>query len=247
MPNATNPDRGSPGKESGNMIKKMLIAEDDANIAVLLRLYMEKEGFEVSLASDGGEAMRLYRTIRPHIILLDVMMPVMDGWQICSEIRRESDVPIIMLTARGETNDRITGLEGGADDYIVKPFEMREVIARVHAVMRRSLPQTIEDKKTVSYDKLLVNMESYQLIINGKAVEAPPKEIELLYFLASNPHKVFTRDQLLDQVWGFEYSGDTRTVDVHIKRLREKLEGVSDKWMLKTVWGVGYKFELLNS
>ena len=229
------------------MIKKMLIAEDDANIAVLLRLYMEKEGFEVSLAADGGEAMRLYRTVRPHIILLDVMMPVMDGWQICNEIRKESDVPIIMLTARGETNDRITGLEGGADDYIVKPFEMREVIARVHAVMRRALPQSPDDQKIVSYDNLLVNMESYQLIINGKTVEAPPKEIELLYFLASNPHKVFTRDQLLDQVWGFEYSGDTRTVDVHIKRLREKLEGVSNKWMLKTVWGVGYKFELLNS
>ena len=229
------------------MIKKMLIAEDDANIAVLLRLYMEKEGFEVTIAPDGGEALRLYRAVRPHIILLDVMMPVMDGWEVCDEIRKESDVPIIMLTARGETEDRVAGLEGGADDYIVKPFEMREVIARVHAVMRRTLPAEPDDRKIVSYDNLMINLESYQLVIRGKTVDAPPKEIELLYFLASNPHKVFTRDQLLDQVWGFEYSGDTRTVDVHIKRLREKLEGASDKWTLKTVWSVGYKFELLNA
>lgn len=229
------------------MVKRMLIAEDDANIAVLLRLYMEKEGFEVTVAPDGGEAMRLYRIIRPQIILLDVMMPVMDGWQVCNEIRRESDVPIIMLTARGEVNDKIEGLDSGADDYIVKPFEMREVIARVNAVLRRTLPTEPDDKKIVDYDNLTVNLESYQLIIKGKIVDAPPKEIELLFFLASNPHKVFTRDQLLDQVWGFEYFGDTRTVDVHIKRLREKLEGVSEKWMLKTVWGVGYKFEILNA
>lgn len=229
------------------MVKRMLIAEDDANIAVLLRLYMEKEGFEVTVAPDGAEAMRLYRIVRPQIILLDVMMPVMDGWQVCNEIRRESDVPIIMLTARGEVNDKIEGLESGADDYIVKPFEMREVIARVNAVLRRTLPTEPDDKKIVDYDNLTVNLESYQLIIKGKVVDAPPKEIELLFFLASNPHKVFTRDQLLDQVWGFEYFGDTRTVDVHIKRLREKLEGVSEKWMLKTVWGVGYKFEILNA
>ena len=228
------------------MIKKMLIAEDDANIAVLLRLYMEKEGFEVTIAPDGGEALRLYRTVRPHIILLDVMMPVMDGWQVCSEIRRESDVPIIMLTARGETSDKINGLDNGADDYIVKPFEMREVIARVNAVMRRSLPVESAEQKIVTYDNLMVDLDSYQLMIRGQLVEAPPKEIELLYFLASNPHKVFTREQLLSQVWGFEYSGDSRTVDVHIKRLREKLEGVSTKWILKTVWGVGYKFDLIN-
>ena len=229
------------------MIKKMLIAEDDANIAVLLRLYMEKEGFEVTIAPDGGEALRLYRTVRPHIILLDVMMPVMDGWQVCSEIRRESDVPIIMLTARGETDDKINGLDNGADDYIVKPFEMREVIARVNAVMRRSLPSETVEQKIVTYDNLMVDLDSYQLMLRGQLVEAPPKEIELLYFLASNPHKVFTREQLLSQVWGFEYSGDSRTVDVHIKRLREKLEGVSTKWILKTVWGVGYKFDLINS
>ncbi|MCQ2445779.1 MAG: response regulator transcription factor [Clostridia bacterium] len=228
------------------MVKKMLIAEDDANIAVLLRLYMEKEGFEVTIAPDGGEALRLYRTVRPHIILLDVMMPVMDGWQVCNEIRRESEVPIIMLTARGETNDKINGLDSGADDYIVKPFEMREVIARVNAVMRRSLPTEAVEQKIVTYDNLMVDLDSYQLMIRGRLVEAPPKEIELLYFLASNPHKVFTREQLLSQVWGFEYSGDSRTVDVHIKRLREKLEGVSSKWILKTVWGVGYKFELLD-
>jgi len=228
------------------MVKKMLIAEDDANIAILLRLYMEKEGFQVTLAADGGEALRLYRTQRPHIILLDVMMPVMDGWQVCAEIRRESDVPIIMLTARGETGDRINGLNSGADDYIVKPFEMREVIARVHAVLRRSLPAEPEEKHIVTFDNIMINLDTYQMMIKGKLVDAPPKEIELLYFLASNPHKVFTREQLLDQVWGFEYTGDTRTVDVHIKRLREKLDGVSNKWMLKTVWGVGYKFELVN-
>jgi len=224
----------------------MLIAEDDANIAILLRLYMEKEGFQVTLVADGGEALRLYRTIRPHIILLDVMMPVMDGWQVCSEIRRESDVPIIMLTARGETGDRVNGLNSGADDYIVKPFEMREVIARVHAVLRRSLPTEPEEKHIVTFDNIMINLDTYQMMIKGKLVDAPPKEIELLYFLASNPHKVFTREQLLDQVWGFEYTGDTRTVDVHIKRLREKLDGASNKWMLKTVWGVGYKFELVN-
>lgn len=228
------------------MTKKMLIAEDDSNIAVLLRLYMEKEGFEVSIASDGGEALRLYRTLRPNIILLDVMMPVVDGWQVCNEIRKESDVPIIMLTARGETSDKVSGLDSGADDYIVKPFEMREVIARVNAVMRRALSVETEDNKSVSFDNLFINLDNYQLYLRGKLVDVPPKEIELLYFLASNPHKVFTREQLLDHVWGFEYTGDTRTVDVHIKRLREKLDGVSNKWMLKTVWGVGYKFELVN-
>ncbi|MBR5869109.1 MAG: response regulator transcription factor [Clostridia bacterium] len=228
------------------MTKKMLIAEDDSNIAVLLRLYMEKEGFEVAIVSDGGEALRMYRTLRPHIILLDVMMPVMDGWQVCNEIRKESDVPIIMLTARGETNDKVAGLDSGADDYIVKPFEMREVIARVNAVMRRTMAVEPTDGKSVSFDNLFINLDNYQLYLRGKLVDVPPKEIELLYFLASNPHKVFTREQLLDHVWGFEYTGDTRTVDVHIKRLREKLDGASSKWMLKTVWGVGYKFELVN-
>ncbi|MBE6998920.1 MAG: response regulator transcription factor [Ruminococcaceae bacterium] len=228
------------------MTKKMLIAEDDSNIAVLLRLYMEKEGYEVTIASDGGEALRLYRTVRPHIILLDVMMPVADGWQVCNEIRKDSDVPIIMLTARGETSDKVSGLDSGADDYIVKPFEMREVIARVNAVMRRTLSAESVNTHSVSFDNLFINLDNYQLYLRGKLVDVPPKEIELLYFLASNPHKVFTREQLLDHVWGFEYTGDTRTVDVHIKRLREKLDGVSNRWMLKTVWGVGYKFELVN-
>ncbi|MBQ2749145.1 MAG: response regulator transcription factor [Clostridia bacterium] len=228
------------------MTKKMLIAEDDSNIAVLLRLYMEKEGYEVTIAADGGEALRLYRTVRPHIILLDVMMPVADGWQVCNEIRKDSDVPIIMLTARGETSDKVSGLDSGADDYIVKPFEMREVIARVNAVMRRTLSAESVNTHSVSFDNLFINLDNYQLYLRGKLVDVPPKEIELLYFLASNPHKVFTREQLLDHVWGFEYTGDTRTVDVHIKRLREKLDGVSNRWMLKTVWGVGYKFELVN-
>ena len=228
------------------MTKKMLIAEDDSNIAVLLRLYMEKEGYEVTIAADGGEALRLYRTVRPHIILLDVMMPVADGWQVCNEIRKDSDVPIIMLTARGETSDKVSGLDSGADDYMVKPFEMREVIARVNAVMRRTLSAESVNTHSVSFDNLFINLDNYQLYLRGKLVDVPPKEIELLYFLASNPHKVFTREQLLDHVWGFEYTGDTRTVDVHIKRLREKLDGVSNRWMLKTVWGVGYKFELVN-
>lgn len=228
------------------MPKKMLIAEDDSNIAVLLRLYMEKEGYEVTIAADGGEALRLYRTLRPHIILLDVMMPVADGWQVCNEIRKDSDVPIIMLTARGETGDKVSGLDSGADDYIVKPFEMREVIARVNAVMRRTTSAESVNTHSVSFDNLIINLDNYQLYLRGKLVDVPPKEIELLYFLASNPHKVFTREQLLDHVWGFEYTGDTRTVDVHIKRLREKLDGVSNRWMLKTVWGVGYKFELVN-
>ncbi|MBR4865369.1 MAG: response regulator transcription factor [Clostridia bacterium] len=228
------------------MTKKMLIAEDDSNIAVLLRLYMEKEGYEVTIAADGGEALHLYRTLRPHIILLDVMMPVADGWQVCNEIRKDSDVPIIMLTARGETGDKVSGLDSGADDYIVKPFEMREVIARVNAVMRRTTSAESVNTHSVSFDNLIINLDNYQLYLRGKLVDVPPKEIELLYFLASNPHKVFTREQLLDHVWGFEYTGDTRTVDVHIKRLREKLDGVSNRWMLKTVWGVGYKFELVN-
>lgn len=226
------------------MALKMLIAEDDGNIADLLRLYMEKEGFEVTISPDGGDALAKFHETKPDMILLDVMMPVADGWRVCAEVRKESDVPIIMLTARGETIDKVTGLDNGADDYIVKPFEMREVVARVHAVLRRTNPPE-SDGKIVRYDKLTVDLESYQLVIDGQKVEAPPKEMELLFFLASNPNKVFTRDQLLDHVWGFEYFGDTRTVDVHIKRLREKLESVSDKWNLKTVWGVGYKFELL--
>ena len=178
---------------------------------------------------------------QPDMLLLDVMMPVMDGWAVCREIRAESDVPIIMLTAKGETADRVSGLEMGADDYIVKPLEMPEVIARVRAVFRRMAPDDAPEK--LSFDNLVIDKQAYDLVIKGKRVDAPPKEIELLYFLASSPNRVFTRAQLLDDVWGFDYFGDTRTVDVHVKRLREKLEGVSNKWELKTVWGVGYKFE----
>ena len=222
------------------MSKKILILEDDGNIRELLRLYLEREGFEITEAANGEDGVELWRKINPDMILLDVMMPIMDGWQVCKIIRKESKVPIIIMTAKGETFDKVNGLEMGADDYIVKPLEMREVIARVRAIFRRLAP---EDSGKISFDKLTVDKQAYDLIVDGKRVDAPPKEIELLYFLASNPNRVFTRAQLLDDVWGFDYFGDTRTVDVHVKRLREKLEGVSDKWDLKTVWGVGYKFE----
>lgn len=222
------------------MSKKILIVEDDGNIRELLRLYLEREGYEITEAANGEEGVELWRKINPDMILLDVMMPIMDGWQVCKIIRKESKVPIIIMTAKGETFDKVNGLEMGADDYIVKPLEMREVIARVRAIFRRLAP---EDSGKISFDKLTVDKQAYDLIVDGKRVDAPPKEIELLYFLASNPNRVFTRAQLLDDVWGFDYFGDTRTVDVHVKRLREELEGVSDKWDLKTVWGVGYKFE----
>ena len=219
------------------MPKKILIVEDEANIRELLRLYLEREGYTVLEAENGVEGIKKWKSDKPDMLLLDVMMPVMDGWEVCREIRAESDVPIIMLTAKGETADRVSGLEMGADDYIVKPLEMPEVIARVRAVFRRIAPEKL------SFDNLVIDKQAYDLVIKGKRVDAPPKEIELLYFLASSPNRVFTRAQLLDEVWGFDYFGDTRTVDVHVKRLREKLEGVSDKWELKTVWGVGYKFE----
>ena len=218
------------------MSKKILIVEDDGNIRELLRLYLEREGYEITEAENGEEGVAQWRKVNPDMILLDVMMPVMDGWEVCKIIRAESKVPIIILTAKGETFDKVNGLEMGADDYIVKPLEMREVVARVRAVFRRFAP---EDSGKISFDKLTIDKQAYDLIIDGKRVDAPPKEIELLYFLASSPNRVFTRAQLLDDVWGFDYFGDTRTVDVHVKRLREKLEGVSDKWELKTVWGVG--------
>lgn len=218
------------------MSKKILIVEDDGNIRELLRLYLEREGYEITEAANGEEGVELWRKINPDMILLDVMMPIMDGWQVCKIIRKESKVPIIIMTAKGETFDKVNGLEMGADDYIVKPLEMREVIARVRAIFRRLAP---EDSGKISFDKLTVDKQAYDLIVDGKRVDAPPKEIELLYFLASNPNRVFTRAQLLDDVWGFDYFGDTRTVDVHVKRLREKLEGVSDKWDLKTVWEIG--------
>ena len=223
------------------MPKKILIVEDEANIRELLRLYLEREGYTVLEAENGVEGIKKWKSDKPDMLLLDVMMPVMDGWAVCREIRAESDVPIIMLTAKGETADRVSGLEMGADDYIVKPLEMPEVIARVRAAFRRMAPDDAPEK--LSFDNLVIDKQAYDLVIKGKRVDAPPKEIELLYFLASSPNRVFTRAQLLDDVWGFDYFGDTRTVDVHVKRLREKLEGVSDKWELKTVWGVGYKFE----
>ncbi len=222
------------------MSKKILVVEDDKNIRELLRLYLEREEFTVIEADNGGAGFASFKKENPDMVLLDVMMPVMDGWQVCREIRKESRVPIIMLTAKGETFDRVSGLEMGADDYIVKPLEMQEVLARIKAVFRRLSP---DESGKLSFDNLIIDKQAYELIISGKRVDAPPKEIELLYFLAQSPNRVFTRAQLLDDVWGFDYFGDTRTVDVHVKRLREKLEGASEKWELKTVWGVGYKFE----
>ena len=227
------------------MPHKVLIVEDDSNIAELLHLYLEKEGFETAVANDGGKGVELFHSFQPDLVLLDIMLPVMDGWAVCRKIRETSKVPIIMLTAKGETTDRVEGLEMGADDYIVKPFEMKEVLARIHAVLRRTSPDGDGSaEKKLTFDKLVINLDSYELLVDGKRVDTPPKELELLYHLASSPNRVFTRNQLLDEVWGFDYFGDSRTVDVHIKRLREKLEGVSDQWRLKTVWGVGYKFEV---
>ena len=223
---------------------KILVADDDRNICELLRMYLEKEGYTVVLAGNGEEALSKFDEEDPDILLLDVMMPKLDGWQVCRELRKKSECPIIMITAKGETFDKVLGLELGADDYVVKPFEPKEIVARVKAVLRRTGKASAEnDKKEVNYDKLTVNMTKYELKVDGKVIDTPPKELELLFHLASNPNRVYTRDQLLDEVWGFEYYGDSRTVDVHIKRLREKLEGVSEKWTLKTVWGVGYKFE----
>ncbi len=224
---------------------KILIVDDDPNICELLRLYLEKDGFETVVAGDGEQALQLAAKNVPDLILLDIMLPKLDGWQVCREIRKTSEVPIIMLTAKGETFDKILGLELGADDYVSKPFDTKEVIARIKAVLRR----TRESEKTsqvqeVRYDKLRINLTNYELEVDGKIVDTPPKELELIYHLASNPNRVYTRDQLLDEVWGFDYYGDSRTVDVHVKRLREKLENVSDEWLLKTVWGVGYKFEV---
>ena len=223
---------------------KILIADDDRNICELLRMYLEKDGFSVVIAGNGEEALQKFDEEEPDLLLLDVMMPRLDGWQDCRELRKKSECPIIMITAKGETFDKVLGLELGADDYVVKPFEPKEIIARIKAVLRRTGKTSAEnDKKEVNFDKLTVNMTKYELKVDGKVIDTPPKELELLFHLASNPNRVYTRDQLLDEVWGFEYYGDSRTVDVHVKRLREKLEGVSEKWTLKTVWGVGYKFE----
>ena len=228
------------------MSQKVLVVEDDNNIAELLRLYLQKDGFEVSHAADGGKAVEMAREIQPDLVLLDIMLPGMDGWQVCRELRKTMKMPIIMLTAKGETEDKVSGLEMGADDYIVKPFEVKELLARVHAVLRRTGDDGKPKSKKLTFDKLVINLDSYELIVDGKKIDTPPKEMELLYHLAATPNRVYTRNQLLDEVWGFDYFGDSRTVDVHIKRLREKLEGVSDKWELKTVWGVGYKFEVLG-
>ena len=226
------------------MATTVLVVEDDRNIAELLQLYLEKEGYAVTIAADGGKGLEKFRTIKPDIVLLDVMMPVMDGWAVCNAIRSESQTPIIMLTAKSETTDKVQGLKAGADDYITKPFEMREVLARVEAVLRRTTGTSAETKsRRLVFDKLIIDMDAFELTVDGKKVDTPPKEMELLFYLASSPNRVYTRNQLLDEVWGFDYFGDSRTVDVHVKRLREKLEGVSEKWCLKTVWGVGYKFE----
>ena len=224
--------------------KKALVVEDDTNIAELLRLYLEKDGFDVLIAGDGQKGIDLALSEKPDIMLLDIMLPGKSGWQVCREVRKTSKMPIIMLTAKGETFDKVSGLEMGADDYITKPFEVKELLARIHAVLRRTEPEEGEEKRRLTFDNLVIDLDSYELIVNGKKIDTPPKEMELLYHLASSPNRVFTRNQLLDEVWGFDYFGDSRTVDVHIKRLREKLEGASDKWSLKTVWGVGYKFDV---
>ena len=224
---------------------KILVVDDDAHIVELIKLYLEKEGFSVVTAANGREALNKFKTESPSMLILDVMMPEMDGWDVCREIRKTSNTPIIMLTAKGETFDKVLGLELGADDYMVKPFDTKELTARVKAVLRRSDTKDTTSQKEISFTGLTINLSNYELKINNKITEIPPKELELLFFLASNPNRVFTREQLLEEVWGFDYFGDSRTVDVHIKRLREKLEQVKDaNWHLKTVWGVGYKFEV---
>ena len=224
------------------MEKTILIVEDDVNIRELLSLYLGQEGYVIETAQDGAEGLRAFKRCHPDLVLLDLMMPVMDGSQMLRELRAFSKTPVIILTAKGEVFDKVTLLEMGADDYITKPCEMREVIARVRAVLRRFEKE--EESKKLIFDNLIIDKRSYNITVKGQKMEIPPKEIELLYFLASSPNRVFTRAQLLDDVWGFDYFGDTRTVDVHVKRLREKLQGVSDQWEIKTVWGVGYKFEL---
>ena len=228
------------------MAKTILIVEDDFNIADLLRLYLEKDGYTVHMAPDGSKGVELFRQVKPDLVLLDLMLPVLDGWGVLRSIRAESDCPVIMLTAKGETADKVSGLKMGADDYITKPFEAKEVLARIEAVLRRSGVEVEQKSHRLTFDKLVIDMDAFELTVDGKKIDTPPKEMELLYHLASAPNRVYTRNQLLDEVWGFDYFGDSRTVDVHIKRLREKLEGVSDQWCLKTVWGVGYKFEVVQ-
>ena len=224
-------------------VEKILVVDDDLNICELLRLYLTKEGYNVVIANDGVQAVTMFQDESPNLVLLDIMLPKLDGWQVCREIRKYSETPIIMLTAKGEVFDRVLGLELGADDYVVKPFDTKEIVARIKAVLRRSASSANEEIKEVHYDKLSINLTNYELKVAGVQIDTPPKEMELIFHLAKNPNRVFTRDQLLDEVWGYDYYGDSRTVDVHVKRLREKLEGASDKWELRTVWGVGYKFE----
>ena len=226
---------------------KILVVDDDSNISDLLKMYFENEGYDVKTASDGVEGLNYFKIFEPDLVLLDIMLPKKDGWQVCREIREMSSKPVIMITAKGEVFDKVLGLELGADDFVVKPFDMKELSARVKAVLRRYQTHSHQnDDEVIKFENIEISLQKYELKLRGKSVDIPPKELELLYFLASNYNRVFTRDQLLDKVWGFDYLGDSRTVDVHVKRLREQLEGVSDKWILKTVWGVGYKFELLN-
>ncbi len=228
------------------MAISVLIVEDEKNIADLLQMYLEKVGYAVTTAADGGDGLTKFRAIHPDLVLLDVMMPVMDGWAVCRAIRAESQTPVIMLTAKSEVDDKVTGLKTGADDYITKPFEMKEVLARIEAVLRRADRKSADKTaRKLTFDKLTIDMDAFELTVDGKKVDTPPKEMELLFYLASSPNRVYTRNQLLDEVWGFDYFGDSRTVDVHVKRLREKLENISEQWCLKTVWGVGYKFEVL--
>ncbi len=229
------------------MSTKILVVDDDRNICDLLRLYFENEGYEVKTANDGAEGVSFFKLYEPDLVLLDIMMPKKDGWQVCREIREMSQKPVIMITAKGETFDKVLGLELGADDFVVKPFDLKELSARIKAVLRRSRAAELQsdDDDILRFENMEVSLARYELKLNGRSVDIPPKELELLYFLASNCNRVFTRDQLLDKVWGFDYLGDSRTVDVHVKRLREKLEGISEKWLLKTVWGVGYKFEVI--
>ena len=223
--------------------EKILVVDDDKNICDLLRMYLEKEGYAVVMAHNGIDAVNAFNAENPDLILLDIMLPQLDGWQVCREVRKTSDVPIIMLTAKDEVFDKVLGLELGADDYVTKPFDTKEIVARIKAVLRRTSAVKGGEMKEVHYDKLSINLSNYEMKVNGVAVDTPPKELELIYHLASNPDRVFTRDQLLDDVWGFDYYGDSRTVDVHIKRLRDKLKGVSTEWELRTIWSVGYKFE----
>ena len=228
------------------MAVSVLIVEDDPNIRELLEIYLKKAEYTVETAVDGGQGLTKFRAMRPNLVLLDVMMPVMDGWAVCKAIRAEGNTPIIMLTAKGEVDDKVNGLKAGADDYITKPFEMKELLARIEAVLRRSdIPKETVKSRRLVFDRLVIDMDAFELTVDGKKIDTPPKEMELLFYLASSPNRVYTRNQLLDEVWGFDYFGDSRTVDVHVKRLREKLEGVSEQWNVKTVWGVGYKFEVI--